>query len=273
MNQALWPSTQLLLTADTLQTSSEILQPSRQLRFLQALGASLGLDEFTSSLVYSTPENNTGWTAFQMGVTGHVSYHHWDQARPNLLQLDLFCLGRIDEASSLAIVRSLWLPTGQRTNVIQREHPEKPLTFVSHSDTVSQRLDVHGGLGPGDHLHLLVDQVVAGGASWDRGSLDNAVAALVNSLGMRCMTSVNSHSSTNGEVSAYDGIVGITTSHVSLRVRQDAENTSVCLDVFSCKEFKSIVALLWLDRLFGEPISRRAVLHDRHPVETWLQIV
>ena len=93
-NNPLWPSEQLLLTADTAKAESAVLNPSCQLKFLRELSGFLGSNIFADSLVYSTPENDTGWTTFRMGVNGHVSYHHWDQALTNLLQLDMFSLVR-----------------------------------------------------------------------------------------------------------------------------------------------------------------------------------
>src|ERR1043165_170127 len=86
----LWPATQLLLTADTSDDAQVLLDPPSQLGFLSDLSALAGPDIFADSLVYSTPDGNTGWTALRMGPCGHATYHHWGVARPNLLQLDLY---------------------------------------------------------------------------------------------------------------------------------------------------------------------------------------
>src|SRR4051812_46906546 len=80
----LWPASQLLLTADTADAAQALLDPRSQLRFLTQMATLAGPEVFADSLVYSTPAGNTGWTALRMGTHGHVTYHHWDAATPNL---------------------------------------------------------------------------------------------------------------------------------------------------------------------------------------------
>jgi hypothetical protein len=272
-NNPLWPSEQLVLTADTSKGRGAVLHPSCQLKFMRDISGFVGSAIFADSLVYSTSEDNTGWTAFRMGANGHVSYHHWDQASPNLLQLDLFSLGLLDLTPLLQVVRSLWHPTGQRISLIRREHPDRPLQIKEQTDDVLVRTEVHRGLGPGDHLHLIVDQIASIASDVNESSLNSALVDLVLKLGMRCMTAVNSRWTSHRDSFAYDAIVGITTSHLSLRARGAEGSVSLSLDAFSCRNFDPVIVTAWLDALFTNVRSRRAVLYNRHPVGSWVTLV
>ena len=271
-NNPLWPSEQLLLTADTSQAQAAVLHPSCQLKFLRELSGFVGANIFADSLVYSTPENNTGWTAFRMGESGHVSYHHWDEASPNLLQLDLFSLSSLDLTPLLQVVRSFWHPTGQRVNLIRRDHPDRPLQIKEQTDDLPVRTEVHRGLGPGDHLHLMVDQIASIAPEVNELFLNAAIVDLVHKLGMRCMTPVNSRWTSDRDSFAYDAIVGITTSHVSLRARGAEGAIGLSLDAFSCRDFDPVIVTSWLDMLFTKVESRRAVLYNRHPEGSWVTL-
>lgn len=271
-NNVLWPSQQLLLTADTSSGVNAAQQPSQQLRFLRDLSEFVALSLFAESLVYSTPENNTGWTAFRMGPGGHVAYHHWDQANPNLLQLDAYSLSSLDFGHVLQVVRSAWLPTGQRAFLVGRDQPDSPLVISELSNDLIVRPGLNSGLGPGDHLHLMVDQIARINTEMDEVFLNSAVAELVKQLGMRCMTPVISRKVSHFGSVEYDAIVGITTSHVLLRVRSVEGFANLSLDVFSCREFKPSLVISWLERLFPQTESRRSVLCNRYPLGTFTNL-
>jgi hypothetical protein len=263
---ALWPSTQLLLTADCPEADSKILEPRSQLKFLTDLGALIGPELFAESLVYSTSRGNTGWTALRMGRLGHVTYHHWDVAAPNLLQLDLFGIGTIDDQRTLSAIEEYWTPLGIRVAVAQRTEPTRELTYDILRDDLSRRSGKQVGLGPGDHLHLMLDQTSpALRRNLKSPDLDQAILRLVDRLKMRGMTPVMRHDRIEKDGFAYDAIVGITTSHISVRLRQSYERIDLSLDVFSCRKFDVDTVLSWLDDLTPNPTSRRAVLYNRHP--------
>ena len=97
-------------------------------------------------------------------------------------------------------------------------------------------------------------------------NLDAAMVRLVEQLKMRSMTSVMRHDRTQEDGFAYDAIVGITTSHVSLRLRQSRGLVSLSLDIFSCRKFDSDTVLQWLQRLLPAPEARRIVLYNRYPL-------
>lgn len=257
----------MLVTADTADAEESTLGPRSQLRLLDDLSVLAGPDVFADSLVYSTPAGNTGWTAFRMAPSGHVTYHHWDAARPNLLQMDLFGRGAIDDARALKAVRDFWQPTGLRALVITRPRPTESLRIKLLRNDLAPREGKQIGLGPGDHLHLLVDQV--GPARRSHVSpprLDAALEALVDTLKMRGMTPVLRHDRREADGFAYDAIVGITTSHMSLRLRETAEGVEICLDVFSCRKFDAATVIAWLDENFPAPHIRRAALYNRFPL-------
>lgn len=271
--QSLWPSTQLLLTADCPNADASILEPRAQLRLLADLGTLIGPELFAESLVYSTPRGNTGWTAFRMGRFGHVTYHHWDVAIPNLLQFDLFGIGTIDDQRALSAIEDLWSPTGLRVVLATRPDPTKEFVESKIRDDLSKRTGKQVGLGPGDHLHLMLDQTSPvrrrGLKSPD---LDVAVGRLVDLLKMRSMTPVVRHDRVENDGFAYDAIVGITTSHISVRIRQSAEAVDVSLDVFSCRKFDVATVLAWLDQLLPNPAARRAILYNRFPRLEFTQV-
>jgi hypothetical protein len=262
---SLWPAEQLLVTADTSEAVDAVLHPTQQLRFLKELSELVGPHLFADSLVYSTPDNNTGWTAFRMGPNGHIAFHHWDQGIPDLLQLDVLSAGSLDIPHALELFRSFWLPIGQRVYIVRREHPEEPLHVEELTNDLQKRTGFQHGLGPGDHLHLLVDQIGPSTGSATEPGLNSSLVDLVSRLRMRCMTPVFSRHLAHQTSSEYDGIVGITTSHLALRARENDGQLAVSLDVFSCRDFRPAIVLSWLDSLFPTPAHRRAVLYNRYP--------
>jgi hypothetical protein len=269
----LWPATQLLVTAETAGIDDSILSPRSQLRFLAELSTLAGPDLFAESLVYSTPRGNTGWTAFRMGRFGHATYHHWDNGKPSLLQLDLFGIGAIDEQRAVAALEEFWKPKGSRIVLARRPEPTAAFT----SDVIRDDLE-HGrgrasGLGPGDHLHLMLDQ---SGPMLRRGigspDIDVALEQLVDALKMQGMTPVMRHDHVENNGLAYDAIIGITTSHISLRLRQAAGRIDLSLDVSSCRKFDPETVLRWVQQLLPPPQARRAILYNRHPANTFEQV-
>jgi hypothetical protein len=201
-----------------------------------------------------------------MGRLGHVTYHHWDVAKPNLLQLDLFGIGAIDDQRALAALDDFWHPTGLRVIVARRPEPAMEFTTATQRDDTEERIGRQTGLGPGDHLHLMLDQT---GPTRRRAlkspDLDQALMRLVDLLKMRAMTPVVRHDRVENDGLAYDAIVGITTSHVSLRLRKTTERMDLSLDVFSCRKFDIDAVLKWLDDFLPTPAVRRAVLYNRFP--------
>jgi hypothetical protein len=263
---SLWAATQLLVTADTSDSVDALLHPRRQLQFLDEMTAFAGPNIFSDSLVYSTPHGNTGWTGFRMGELGHVAFHHWDTARPNLLQLDVLGTGPIDERQALATVIDFWVPLGLRATVIRRREPSQPLEKIELRDDLARRTRNQVGLGPGDHLQLLVDQTGTLKKPFsDPSRLDDAMRQLVASIRMRSLTAVQSHHGRQGSCLSYNAIVGITTSHIALRIRADDKRASLSLDVFSCRNFNTESVFNWLQEIMPDRDSRRAVLYTRYP--------
>jgi hypothetical protein len=154
----LWPADQLLITADTSEAVDAILHPRQQLKFLREMTAFAGPAIFADSLVYSMSEGNTGWTAFRMGTLGHVTFHHWDAANPDLLQLDVYGAGSLDDNHALETIRNFWVPLGMRAILIRRSDPATKMEIHHLRNDVTSRSGNQEGLGPADHLHLLVDQ-------------------------------------------------------------------------------------------------------------------
>jgi hypothetical protein len=189
------------------------------------------------------------------------------------LQLDLYGIGAIDDVRAMASVEEFWAPSGMRVVVIRRPDPTERFVLDIKRDDAAARPGKQIGLGPGDHLHLMIDQV---GPRRKRGinppNLDAALERLVEVLKMRCMTSVMRHDRVQEDGYAYDAIVGITTSHVSLRLRQSEGVVSLSLDIFSCRKFDSDTVLQWLQRLLPTPDVRRAVLYNRHPLGDFTEI-
>lgn len=262
----LWSADQLLVTADTPEAIDAILHPKRQLGFLSEVTTFAGPSIFADSLVYSTSQGNTGWTAFRMGTLGHVTFHHWDTAKPNLLQLDVYGIGSIDQQHALDTIRDFWVPLGMRAVLVRRNDPRVKLETIELRNDVAPRAGTQEGLGPGDHLHLLVDQSgIANDIAYREIALDNAITELVMNLKMRCITPVTSRYDRQQECFQYDAIVGITTSHVSLRLREGNGRMSISLDVFSCRTFRPEVVHRWLDAVSPTPDTRRSILYNRHP--------
>jgi hypothetical protein len=265
-SSTLWPSTQLMVTADCVDSAASLLDPRAQLRFMAEMGTLIGPEAFTDSLVYSTPRGNTGWTAFRMGRLGHTTYHHWDVAKPALLQLDLFGIGSIDDQRAIVALDDFWKPTGARILLARRQEPSAEFEQTLVVDTLRSRRGKQAGLGPGDHLHLMVDQTSpAHRRPLKSPDFDQALTQLVDQLRMRAMTPVTHHDHIENDGLAYDAIVGITTSHISLRLRQSIERIDVSLDVFSCRKFDPDTVLKWLESLLPSPTSRRVVLYNRYP--------
>jgi hypothetical protein len=183
------------------------------------------------------------------------------------LQLDLYGIGAIDDVRAVAAVEEGWLPTGMRVILLSRPAPTEPFRAETKRDDAASRPGKQIGLGPGDHLHLMVDQVGPGRKrAINPPDLDAAIERLVEMLKMRSMTSVMRHDRTQEDGFAYDAIVGITTSHVSLRLRQSGGVVSLSLDIFSCRKFDSDTVLQWLQRLLPTPEARRAILYNRYPL-------
>ena len=80
-NNPLWPSEQLLLTADTRESRECSIEP------LMSIESSSGnCRDFSDRTFLRIPwciqlqKTTRDGTAFRMGVNGHVSYHHWDRS-------------------------------------------------------------------------------------------------------------------------------------------------------------------------------------------------
>lgn len=264
---SLWPADQLLITADTSTSISGMLHPKHQMEFLTNMTTFAGPGVFAGSLVYSTPKGNTGWTAFRAGVLGHIAFHHWDVPTPNLLQLDVYGIGSIDEAHALATVNDFWAPLGLRAFLITRPDPREVIVTVNLADRMVSRSSSQDGFGPGDHVQLMVDQIgPSPNAPWDASSLDLGVMDLVRLLKMRAMTPVYSNTRNQGGGFQYDAIVGITTSHISFRLRARDGTTSIALDIFSCRNFQPEVVSDWLDWYAPSPECRRITRYNRYPL-------
>ena len=130
-------------------------------------------------------------------------------------------------------------------------------------------MGLQDGLGPGDHLELWVDQISSlPQTSFDQKMANDALLDLVGRLKMRGITPVISQHQSRPDELSYNSIIGITTSHISLRARQSKDRLALSLDVFSCRNFYAQTVLEWLDELTSAPIERRAVLYNRHPEGT-----
>ena len=268
-----WPSSHLLVTADTPSKGDEHLSPKHQIRFLNSVSALAGADIFADSLVYSTPDGNTGWTAMRMGPRGHVTYHHWDSAVPHLLQLDLFGIGAIDDLRLLAALDEFWTPGGMRVIALGRSAPPGEVSVTSLRDDAVTRTRSQPGLGPGDHLHLMVDQIgPSGRRALNPPRLDSALQDLVEALKMRAMTPVIRHDRVDQEELTYEAIVGITTSHICIRLRQMRGRVELSLDVFSCRKFSADAVIRWLDAVVHQPEHRRCLLYNRYPMGKIVQV-
>jgi hypothetical protein len=269
----LWPAVHLFVTADTSRAVDALLHPRRQLGFLDRMTAFAGPGIFAGALVYSTPRGNTGWTALRMGRLGNVTFHHWDMAKPSLLQLDVFGVGVIDERGALDAVREFWNPVGMRAVLVRRPKPAAKLGMTFLQDDLSKRKGTQKGLGPGTHLHLFVDQSGrARNSLLNATRLDTAVANLVALLNMRGTTPVMSRHWQGEAGFSYDAITGITSSHIALRLRHAHGRASIALDVFSCRNFKPDVVLHWLDEIAPKPETRRAIVYNRHPKGTFTEL-
>lgn len=266
MFPSLWPATQLLITADTRDADPETLSPKCQLSFLDKITSFAGPNVFADSLVYSTSRNNTGWTALRMGDLGHVTYHHWDAASPNLLQVDVLGIRSIEDDRALLSVGEFWSLLGMRAVIVHRREPAQKIEYTTVRDDLSARRSACAGLGPGDHVQLMIDQT--GHVRHkvpDSSRLDAALADLVSILKMRALTAVMSQVRYRNHCFSYSAIVGITTSHISVRVTQIKNQLSVALDVFSCRSFDPADVVEWIGQTFGKSDAHRIVLCNRHP--------
>jgi hypothetical protein len=265
-NDSLWPADQLLITADISEAVDAVLHPKKQIKFLNEMTLFAGLGIFADSLAYSTSNGNTGWTAFRMGAVGHMAYHHWDMGQPNLLQLDVYGTGPLDEDNALNTISNFWIPIGMRAILAHRPAPSEKLDIHKLRDDLLCRSNNQEGLGPGDHLHLLVDQTgTIGPKSRRQDALNRAILELVFRLKMRCLTPLISRFNAYEGGFEYDAVVGITTSHIAFRLRGNDTCQSLSLDVFSCRNFRPTVVCRWLDSLCQQPDNRRIILYNRHP--------
>lgn len=271
--QALWPNHHLFVTADT-PPLEQLLQPGPQLEFLRQLSGLVESSPFAESLVYSTPYGNTGWTAFRCGQHGHVTYHHWDQANPGLLQLDLSCDQQFDIEAALRLVERFWQPSGLRAYAMHGTVHGMSPDPVLLQNSLAQRLGRQEGLGPGSHLHALLDFEGVRRAETvppTAGQFDEAIANLVKRLKMRPMTYPMSAAESAGESFKYIVMMGITTSHVSLRWHQSDDRVQARVEAFSCRDFDPAVLLEWFDGLAGVGTSK-LFLYNRHPEGKFLQL-
>ncbi|PWT96011.1 MAG: hypothetical protein C5B53_10465 [Candidatus Melainabacteria bacterium] len=256
----------MFVTATTSQSVAAMLHPKQQLKFLEEMAGFVGPDIFAESLAYSMPHGNTGWTAFRMGPLGHVTFHHWDSAHPSLLQLDLYGAGTIDDQHACQTIRMFWLPLATRAVLVSRREPSLPFESQSLvSDDVNRQV-IQEGLGPGDHLHLLIDQIShSGDRSINAQALNAGLLELVRHLKMKCLTPLMSRFKITELGFEYDAVVGITTSHVALRIRKIQSVLSMSLDVFSCRNYRPDVVHRWLNALLPAPEKRRSILFNRYP--------
>jgi hypothetical protein len=260
-------SDRLFMTADCDSSRLELLHPWRQIEFMDALCDSMhASDCIAQSLVYSTPRGNTGWTAFRFGRSWHAAFHHWDRAKPSLLQLDVQVEGGVDSEAVSEVVRDFWNPTGLL--VASNSSVQGSFGFVAEArfGSLVHRENAALGLGPGHHRHLVANFLLV---DWRiglvRAEIDKSLVALVDMLGMVCMTPAMS-AVTNGSCGqSYDGVIGITTSHILLRIRVTEGDLHIDLDVFSCKDFESRVVMEWVRQAFGNPVEASGTLLDRYP--------
>lgn len=266
MLKRLWPSYHLMITVDTPETAQGVLAPQHQLRFLNEVAELTARDPFATSLVYSTPQGNTGWTAFRFGETGHVAYHHWDAAHPGLLQLDLMGHELVDPIFAIRRVTDFWGVEGVRAFTIRRSHPAEPASKPQLiCDSLKQRSRDETGLGPGDHMHAILDFQgrVVGGPNPSQERFDTALSRLVSAMGMRGLTPPMSVSQT-GVGFSYDAIMGITTSHVNLRWRQSNDGVMLSAEAFSCRDFDAEILVQWI-RDMGCIGKEHLIAYNRHP--------
>lgn len=248
----------VLITAETPVLPPETLAPQAVLSFLRACENNLGLDTHCRrAIAYSMSQENTGWTGFVFCPKGQMSFHHWDSADPAILQIDVMCSGEINLERVLAIVDRSW--KGSPTRVIEFDRVSGEPIVRYGSDEVA--LAVRSGTGPSGHHHLLV----AGYPTFDiqgttAAQLDVFMRNLVTHIGMKCLTGIETILQPSRFIGA---MVGISTSHVSLRV-SPSEN-SLLIDVFSCRDLDHASLIDWLS---NQPITVRpssVVVCERYP--------
>lgn len=257
---------QIILTSDCGGAMEHCLLPSSQIAFLDELWKLIGGHFFANSLVYSTPYGNTGWTALRAGLTGHIAYHHWDRAEPSLLQLDMEFGGSIDIDRVIEVIRRHWEVVGLRLLSMKGRIGDSSSRPIVHCDNLLRRSNTALGLGPGNHIYLMVDyRPFPRRAPLSKQVMDAGLVDLVAMLGMVGMTPALSTVTVDSNSSRYDGIIGITTSHILLQVDRTSVSETVRLEVFSCKDFAPDIVRSWLVQHFGPAIDAHSVLVDRHP--------
>lgn len=71
---------------------------------------------------YVEAEGNRGSTAVAMIETSHIAFHIWDEAKPSLLQFDVYTCGSLDARMTIDKVKNYFMITEGEYVLYDREH-------------------------------------------------------------------------------------------------------------------------------------------------------
>lgn len=202
---------------------------------------------------FSEPLGNTGPTAFVGGLGWHSTVHYWDLPLPGVVQADVMARDHDKAVAATSATSNLWscLPFGS-------VKVERGAGWINISNLdYRASIDTSNGYGPGPHDHLLVSGTACLLPRPTPATVQRILCDVTKAIGMTVLIPPQCCESE----SIISGIIGITTSHVSLHIEVGTTLT-FHLDVFSCKPFDPTAPTMVLRRhvaiiSFAEMIVRR----------------
>lgn len=254
--------------ADTPPHATSNISPQKLLEYLRESSKIFKINQSSViSLVYSTTEGNTGWTGFVFSPYGQLTFHHWDLADPCILQIDIMLNISFENIRSVFEnnINQFWNPSN--LEIFEFNRLDSKISISPQRKNLEKcEFKVRSGAGPNGHNHLLICAQLAPDdeAVFDSNKMRLNIFSLIDQINMVAMTNVYSMA-TEGKFKFVGYIVGITTSHISLRYIKTQNSRLLWLDVFSCRDIDGDRVMKWLSASLPviKPIS--TVKFERYP--------
>lgn len=237
--------TQYLITAELSHSAeSPMFNPKKLNIGLNELFLSLsGNDTPTiKRLSYSTPINNSGWTGYLVSDSLTMAFHHWDSCDPGIIQIDLVYKRKaLSEEKIKQSIDNFFLTYSVKIQIVSTN--QMGCKLISKNDF---NMEKRCNTGPDNHSHLIVRAVLKKSYGLTKSyiySTSKKIGELINFIGMKQLSSVEY--TTNHEDFA-EFIVGITTSHVSLKCMVLKGEMELIFDIFSCKKIEVDKVRKWM---------------------------
>ena len=260
---------QYLITANLFQCPEDCRQPQKVLEWMRTVMEEIGIStDCCEALSYSTPEGNSGWTGFSLNQYGQFAFHHWDASDPELLQMDIVTSVDLEEARVRELVMPFWGHCELTISILDRQtmslsHAGKRVVYGAPLVDFGKRR----GTGPGQHTHYVIEfECNESNFLNSYQEVESFLGDLIKIMEMVQMTGVFTLFRGNNNKEFLAALVGITTSHLSIR-KIEEKSKKYILDIFTCKDVSDEALTKLLNYLsdFGMSNKTNMLRYRRFP--------